>query len=198
LIAYTRMKGLDGVAITDHGIAPRSGLVERIYGRIIAIPGLEVETEIGHMIGLGVTDVCVHGRTYAQSFIDYIHRLGGIVVLAHPNPMRIGDSRYTRLSRIDCVEVLNASLRPYRVAYTRNSRLAEVLGAAKLGSSDSHIPDTIGDSYTIIECDSVNLKDIIEAISMKLCRPVGRASTISSRITRIAYKLSKLSSMIDS
>lgn len=196
MIAYTRMKGLDGVAITDHGVAPRSGLVERIHGRIIAIPGLEVETEIGHMIGLGVTDVEVYGRVYAQSFIDYIHRLGGIVVLAHPNPMRMDDSRYTRLSRIDCVEVLNASLRPYRVAYTRNSRLAEVLGAAKLGGSDSHISCTIGDSYTIIECDSVNRMDIIEAISMKLCRPAGRASALSSRITRIAYNLSRLSSML--
>jgi len=190
------MKGLDGVAITDHSVAPTTSLIEEIGRRMIVIPGLEVKTEVGHMIGLGVTGIEVSGRVYAQSFIDYIHGLGGVIVLVHPNPLRLNDSIYRRLSGVDCVEVLNASLRPYRIAYARNYRLAEVLGASKIGGSDSHIPYTIGDAYTVVECDDRNWRDIVEAISTKLCRPGGGASTLSSRVLRILFKLSSLSSTL--
>jgi predicted metal-dependent phosphoesterase TrpH len=190
------MRGLDGVAITDHNIAPTLGLIEEIGRRIIAVPGLEVKTEVGHMIGLGVTSVKIHGRVCSQSFIDHVHRLGGIVVLAHPNPMRIDDSMYMRLSKVDCVEVLNASLRPYRIAYARNYRLAKMMKASQLGGSDSHVPYTIGDAYTVIECNNLGWRSIVEAISMKLCRPAGRASSLSSRVLRLLFRLSNLSSTL--
>ncbi|MEM2739306.1 MAG: PHP-associated domain-containing protein [Candidatus Bathyarchaeia archaeon] len=196
LVAYARIKNLEGVAITDHNVAPTSSLIEEIGRKIVAVPGLEVKTEVGHMIGLGVTSIEISGRVYAQSFIDYIHRLGGIVVLAHPNPMRMNDFAYNKLSGVDCVEVLNASLRPYRIAYARNYRLAEVLETSKLGGSDSHIPYTIGDAYTIVECDGKDWRDIVEAISAKLCRPAGRASSLSSRALRMLIKLSSLSSTL--
>jgi len=195
-VVYAKMKGLDGVAITDHNVAPTLELIEKVGRRIVVVPGLEVKTEVGHMIGLGVTGVKISGRVYSQSFIDYVHRLGGIVVLAHPNPMRIDDSMYMRLSRVDCVEVLNASLRPYRIAYARNYRLAEMMKASPLGGSDSHVPYTIGDAYTVVECDNLGWKSIIEAISMKLCRPAGRASSLSSRVLRLLLRLSSLSSTL--
>lgn len=196
LIAYAEVKGLDGVAITDHNVAPTLSLIEEIGRRIMVIPGLEVKTEVGHMIGLGITGIEISGKVYAQSFIDYMHRLGGIVVLAHPNPMRMNDSMYTKLSRVDCVEVLNASLRPYKIAYARNYMLAETLKASKLGGSDSHIPYTIGDAYTIVECDDQDWRDAVEAISAGLCRPAGRASSLSSRVLRMLLKLSSLSSTL--
>ena len=52
------------------------------------------------------------------------------------------------------------------------------------GGSDSHIPETIGRSFTIVESDSVEVDDVIKAIKL------GR-TTVGGTYTRITEWFSK-------
>lgn len=196
LVAYTKLKGLDGVAITDHNTAPSRSLVEALSGRLLVVPGLEVKTEVGHMLGLGVFDVSVKGRVQAESFIELIHRLGGLVVAAHPNPLRLSDKRYVNLNGLDCVEVLNASLRPSRIAYLRNSRLAAKIGAVWTAGSDSHMPYTIGDAYTVIECDGRSWVNAVESLAEGRSTIRGNSSRFSMKLLKIGFRLSSLTATL--
>ncbi|MBS7634607.1 hypothetical protein KEJ34_03805 [Candidatus Bathyarchaeota archaeon] len=60
--------------------------------------------------------------------------------------------------------------------------------------SDSHIPETIGSAYTIIENDEASVDDIIEAIRKGLTVPFGKGIPLILRIKKI-WSLSAKSSI---
>ena len=75
-------KGLDGVAITEHDNfdPPR---VEALI-----LPGIEVSTCDGHVIGLGIGEAVPAGLS-ADETIARIHKLGGIAIVPHPFDPRV-------------------------------------------------------------------------------------------------------------
>ncbi|MCW4020866.1 MAG: PHP domain-containing protein, partial [Candidatus Bathyarchaeota archaeon] len=55
VISYARKRGLDGVAITDHDtISGAMRLLERKDTDLLIIPGIEVSTDQGHVLGINV------------------------------------------------------------------------------------------------------------------------------------------------
>jgi predicted metal-dependent phosphoesterase TrpH len=62
------------------------------------------------------------------------------------------------------VEVANAAQWPFNYIRGRNESLASKLGLPVTGGSDSHIPETIGRSYTVVDTDSRDIEDILKAI----------------------------------
>src|SRR5437660_4929295 len=71
-------RGLDGVAITDHSVLARD-----VPSEVLIIPGIEVSSRDGHIIGLGVSDT-VPRRLSADETILQIKRLGGVSVVGQP------------------------------------------------------------------------------------------------------------------
>ena len=59
-----KKKGLDGVAITNH-----DSLTEVSSSETIILPGIEVSTRQGHIIGLGISDPIAKGRTAERGSI---------------------------------------------------------------------------------------------------------------------------------
>ena len=84
-----KRKGLDGIALTDHEKVCDEPIeaLEKRFG-IWIIPGVEVRTEVGDIIGLFIAEMVVERS--AELLIDAIHWQGGWPFCLTPsNGMRI-------------------------------------------------------------------------------------------------------------
>jgi predicted metal-dependent phosphoesterase TrpH len=145
-----RSRGLDAVAITDHNaLAGALQAQEQVCGLCI-IPGEEVKTVGGEIIGLFLHQEIPPGLTPAET-IRRIRAQGGIVYLPHPlDAVRRStlrpDALEEALAAADVVEVLNARTlltRFNRQAYVRALALGKALGAG----SDAHTAAEVGAAY---------------------------------------------------
>lgn len=162
--------GLDAIAVTDHDqIDAALELVELApsYG-LIGIPGIEVSSADGHVIGLGVTERLPPRRPFIET-VEAIHDAGGIAVIPHP----FQASRSGVLSRIgkaaviehaDAIEVYNSRLLTGR-ANRQAARFADRHGLPKTAGSDAHICEMVGQAVTRIDADDDSVAAIIEAIA---------------------------------
>lgn len=188
-----RMKRLQGVAVTDHdsAISRRLDVSSINQDGILIIPGIEVTTSRGHLIGLWVHDDLRAGITPEEA-ADKIHEQGGLVAV--PHPYDVSSRRVNPFSLrgcIDAIEVINASALPFRLSTLMAERAAERLNLPRLGGSDSHLPETVGDAYTEIEASHPSMEEVIKAIRKGLTSPQGRGTNLRDRFKKVGLDLLK-------
>jgi len=180
-------RGLDGVAITNH-----DALTEVTSSETIILPGIEVSTRQGHMIGLGVSDPITKGST-ADETISMIHRAGGVAIVPHPfdpispcvNPLKLR-------SRPEAIEVINSDALFFRLNTIVARRMADRLSVPMVAGSDSHISETVGDAYTLIDSNSKSVADILSAIRAGSVEPAGGPTPLSKKLLKVARTLRSL------
>ncbi len=148
-------KGLRAIAITDHnevkGIQEVKEEVRRLGADLMVIPGEEVKTARGDVIGLFISERIPKGMDISET-VDRIREQGGLVMVPHPfdRKMRgaLGDAILDILGKIDYIEVLNGRTPSW------NNRKAEEFakryGIPGLGGSDAHWPGEIGKVRTLV------------------------------------------------
>lgn len=174
--------GLDAIAISDHNSIKGSQEAFKIAKSekrdIIVVPSIEISTDKGHMIGLGVTENIPKGLSAIET-ADIIHELGGLVIIPHPfSYYRHGlfcniDPNMT----VDGVETKNAR---YIFGYSNSQakNLAYKNRLATLGASDSHFLKSVGDSYTEVNTKNHDSIDgILNAIRHKRCKAAGKGTS---------------------
>lgn len=144
IIAAARKKGLAGVAIVDHdslegGLA---GLKHNTASDFIVIPGAEIQTPEGEIIGL-----FLKRKPASRDFsgvVNDIREQGGVVVLPHP---LVSPWEYDSvLPEMDAIEVFNSrygTFIPPKPVKTGNRISAAVAG------SDAHFYSEIGRAVTL-------------------------------------------------
>jgi predicted metal-dependent phosphoesterase TrpH len=188
LVFYARKYGLDAVAVTDH---------DRIDGALkiakekdfLIIPGIEVSSVNGHVIGLNVHEV-IPARLETNETVDRIHEAGGIAIACHPITFFKGSLGKHTNSKFDAIEVINASAFPFRYSVKRGKKLALQLGKAQTAGSDAHYGPEIGCAYTLVEAE-LELEYVIKALTKGLCEPFGRAIPLRTRLKREVFSLKK-------
>ncbi|HUV34352.1 MAG TPA: PHP-associated domain-containing protein, partial [Candidatus Desulfaltia sp.] len=122
-----------------------------------------------------------------------IHGQGATAVLAHPYGLpRTWISINSAIdARLDAIEVANSAQIPYNYIRALNEALADRLGLPQTGGSDSHIPDTIGRAYTIVETASRDPEDIVKSIRGGLTTVHGTGITLTERISKALRKKGK-------
>jgi len=189
IIVYSKRRGLDGVAITDHNtIEGALKLLKKENNEIIIIPGIEVSTSAGHILGINVTTSIPNGLTVEET-VEKIHEAGGISIAAHPSAKYksgIGLDEKKLSKGIDAVEVINSSVFPFFL----NSLSRKLANRAKLpqtGGSDSHLPETIGLAYTIVAGVNVTseVEEIVRAVKRGLSIPYGKPVPWKIRLRKI-------------
>jgi predicted metal-dependent phosphoesterase TrpH len=150
-----RARGLDRIAITDHGtIEGALRLAEQCSDELEVIIGCELETDEGcQVIGLGLQ--AVPTETRLLELLDHIRATGGTVLLPHPfrrgsGVFASGRRRSPRsvaevLARTDLVECFNG-----RDGYDDNAasrRFVSERGLAGSVGSDAHTPSEVGSAY---------------------------------------------------
>ncbi|MBS7624144.1 MAG: CehA/McbA family metallohydrolase [Candidatus Bathyarchaeia archaeon] len=195
LVIQARMKGLNGIAVTDHDTIEGAMKIVRMIesprgdnrlGNLIAIPGIEVSTRQGHLLGLNVTMSIPRGLDVEEA-IERIHDAGGVAVAAHPWILfkrGIGlDSKILSYG-LDAIEVMNSSAFPFWLSARKCREFARRHNLPQTAGSDSHIPETIGLAYTIIsECET-KIESLMESIRKGLTKPAGRGMPLSLRVKR--------------
>lgn len=164
---------LDVIAITDHDRLDAAlwAYERQDEYRFEIIPGIEVTSRMGHVLGLWVTQP-IPAHLSLEDTMAAIHEQGGIGVLAHPYHIHMGlvarnffrytiDTEVLLESHLDGIEVHNAGI----VLPGMNllaQRLANKLRIASLGNSDAHTLGGIGSGVTRFPgCTASDLRQAI-------------------------------------
>lgn len=194
IIRHAEKIGLTGIAITDHDTF--GGLHEalEIETELIIVPGIEVSTCEGHILGLGISDGDIEiGLTPAET-VEIIHRLGGIAVPAHPfDYIRLGikDAIYDIHS--DAIEVINGCITLGKWN-KKAKKVALELDAPMIAGSDGHSIHEIGIAWTDFLTPPKTWQEVISMILKKESIPLGsRHKIFPSKIKRFwrAFKKRK-------
>lgn len=174
IAAMEKAKGLHGAAICDHDLALTD---PPQFEDFLVIPGIEVSTQMGHLLGLFVTGP-VDTRDFFRA-VELIHGRGGLAVLAHPfEHSRDGARLASAVPLLDGIEVWNS--RADRKIHDANAlarSFAQVCRLRPFGGSDAHCPQEAGNGYTAVEADTLTL----EAVKAALLEGNGRVSGRRSR-----------------
>jgi len=186
-----KSRGLDGVAVTEHDL-----LMPLESDNILIIPGIEVSSKEGHVLGLGGTTPVPKGLE-AKRTIELLHEHGFLVVIPHPydrsspwvDPLRLGSS-------IDAIETINSSMIPFGSCKKKAENAARTLGLPMVAGSDSHIPSTIGDAYTLVETVAPTVESVLESIRSGKTTPCGSSMSLGNRIRTLRTTLAKSLSIL--
>lgn len=147
--------GLDAIAITDHdeiAASLRAAELAPEYG-LVGIPGTEITSEAGHVLGIGVDERVPPGLSYGET-LERIHDLGGIAIVPHPfQSSRSGvGAKVSRdeLARADAIEVYNSRLLTGR-SNRKAKRFARSRGLPMTAGSDAHIGEMVGQAVTRVD-----------------------------------------------
>ena len=184
VVSFAKKRGLDGVAITDHNTV--KGALKMKTRDIIVIPGIEISTLNGHLIGLNLT-TSIPAKLGIEETIQLIHDAGGIAVAPHPTAFyKSPPSR--KVSSYDAVEVMNASSVPFSILTHYSRKFAESLGLPQTGGSDSHYAPEIGAAYTMVKSGAA-VDEIVSTIKKGNVSPMGRGIPWKTRLKRAAVSL---------
>jgi predicted metal-dependent phosphoesterase TrpH len=184
LPAILKKKSLDGVAITNH-----DSPTEVSSSETIILPGIEVSTRQGHIIGLGISDPIEKGRT-ADETIALIHGVGGVAIVPHPfDPISPCVDPLKLTSRPEAIETLNSDALFFRLNRRLAERAANQMSLPMVAGSDAHIPEAVGDAYTLIDCNSKSVDDILHAIRIGSVQPAGGPTPLSKKLLKVGRKL---------
>lgn len=181
---------MDGIAITDHNSVANLKRAKRYAADkdIIFVPGVELHTEKGHLLALGIEQL--PGTEILEEALDIITEMGGISVAPHPFSItRGGIGKAKLLQRVDAMEVIN--YKTYPRFNRRAKRYAIRNNITQLASTDSHMLFGIGKVWTEIEADSVEalLKKVKAGQTEITCkRPSNTAVSLIKFLQDINYR----------
>ena len=164
LVRHAKDVGLSGIAVTDHDTCDALSDAIKIGKKenILVIPGIEIKSRHGDILGLGITDV-IERRMSAKDTVSKIHELGGIAIAAHPYSVVFhpcGVKGKVKTAGFDAIEVFNS--RTY-ISNNMAFKVAKKMKIPMVASSDSHLVGEVGNSYTIVDC-RYNVGSVLDEI----------------------------------
>jgi len=183
LATICRDRGLDGLAITDHNV-----LAVDSSDELLILPGIEISTRDGHLIGLGLSETVPRGLS-ADETLRRIKALHGVSIVPHPYDLLRSSVRpHTLEVRPDAIEVINSSSFLHSITWKRARKFAEKENYAMTAGSDSHIPQTIGRAYTEIESRSKDNESVLAALRSGSMNPVGSPVRATERFRKMFFE----------
>jgi predicted metal-dependent phosphoesterase TrpH len=192
LIDAARAAGLDAVCLTEHDFTwdpDKARDLARRHGFTV-IPGIEVNTEDGHIIAFGL-ERYVYGIHRVAELARLVGEAGGVLVAAHPYRRQIPWQRRHESDRdkasawSEALEraAANAAYRYVCALETINGRssqrendfsqeLCRRLGLPAVAGSDAHQWDDLGRCATEFERPVADLADLIAELKAGRFRPL--------------------------
>lgn len=181
VVKLCKLAGLDGLAVTDHNALGST----TSDAEVIVIPGIEVSSKDGHVIGLGVSAM-IQRDLSADETLQRIRNAGGVSIIPHPYDLLRSSVRPNKLKfRPDAIEVINSASFLHSITWERARKFSADTGIPATGGSDSHIPETLGRAYTVVDADSRNILSVLAAVRRGSTLPYGRPLRFSERLNKI-------------
>lgn len=205
MVRAAKFRGLDFIGIADHdttsGIRP--AIEQGKKSGVALVPGIEITKDNKHILVWG--DVVYdfgNGRDSNEykrliknksipEICEYVIDRGGVTGAPHAYALYgLGD--LINEPHIMVVETYNSNASP--LSNFRARLAADRLGKIKVGGSDSHIVDTVGNVINEVDADSDDVSGIIDALKggkVKIVkkRPISVAQIKRFQLER--YKLNK-------
>jgi predicted metal-dependent phosphoesterase TrpH len=193
LIDAARNAGIDGVCLTEHDFFWEPEAVAELRKRhdFLVIPGIEVNTEDGHIVVFGLEHY-VYGMHRMHELVALVHAAGGVMIAAHPYRRQLpfelrndGDwsaaleraAANPAYGQVCAIETANGRGTERENAFSRE--IAERLGARQVAASDAHAANDVGRCATEFDRPIKGLDDLIAELKAGQFRP----STNSRRLT---------------
>ena len=166
---------IDGFVLTEHrqhDFESDYSALAKQHGLVI-LKGSEVETEYGHVLVFGVTEVLTRQFDFSRidlplsMVIEVCEAHGAVPVPCHPGRPRVGMFSHTLELGIPAgvriVEIYNGGSRDDEDQIAINN--ADQLGYRGIGGSDSHIVSHIGRCATKFSVDIASMDDLVDALN---------------------------------
>ena len=174
---------IDGFVLTEH----RRFLVDTDYSAlaeqyaVTILRGIEVETDVGHVLVYGVTDDFLDRFDLSDIALPYAEvfsaaaETGGIAVGAHAGRPRIGlvehvAERGISLETVGVIEALNGGSSDYENG--RSFELAAEHGLSTAGGSDAHFVSALGRCLTEFDVEVTTNEELVAALRSGAFRAV--------------------------
>jgi hypothetical protein len=201
ILETAAQKGLGGLAITDHDTLEGYYRAKECGSGLLVLPGYEVETDAGHVLVLGLEQLPTHQpppyRLRYEGLIEWARSHGGLSVLAHPAANWLHIDRWMRC-KPNLVEVLNASYPSSFFFLKRGLGVAKRLDLPRVGGSDAHYAQAVGNAYTTVELEDPDIDKVLSALKSGKTGYAGRISPLSVRFRiGLGYAISRVTSKLD-
>ena len=185
-----KKRGLQGMAITDHNTI-RGGLEAKKLSSqdFIVIPGVEISTADGHLIGLDVSEN-IPKHLSVEETVERIGDLGGIPIVPHlfRNMSGIKVAKlHSILSKISAIEVFNSCSLPQ--TNLKIVKVAKELDLGGTGGSDAHDPQYAGYAYTTVNTTDLTKEGILAEILKKQTWGEGQTMPLEYRRDRMTKSI---------
>lgn len=173
---------VDGIVLTEHRQFNRAADYRHLEDRfgVMVLRASEIETNYGHMLVFGVNDDILarydfaNVRIDAQSVINDVAEMGGLVVPCHPGRPNVGLCEHYQfkpaLENVVAVEALNGGSR--KGEDDRADELIAKFGFGATGGSDSHLVSLIALCATRFAADIKNVEDLVRELQSGSFEPV--------------------------
>ncbi|MEX0684263.1 MAG: CehA/McbA family metallohydrolase [Dehalococcoidia bacterium] len=175
LIEAAKASGLDGVCLTEHDFFWDHEQAAELARRhnFLVIPGIEVNTELGHIVVFGL-ERFVYGMHRLADLVSMVEAAGGAMIAAHPYrrqlPFELRDEgdwtealdracENEAYRHVHAIETLNGRgterQNAFSAAISEHHRLPQAAG------SDAHTAADIGTCASDFEAPITGLADLI-------------------------------------
>ena len=186
IIKILQNKGLNGMAITDHNTLKGSlKALKEAPKDFVIIPGVEISTKNGHILGLNLKEEVPRDLSVEET-VEKIIDNGGIPIVPHllRSMSGIKEEKLSIIKdKIPAIEVFNACSVPQ--SNLKVAKIAKKYGLGGTGGSDSHVPEYVGYSYTVVDTTNLSIDAIIDEINKKKTWGSGSTLPISYRKDRM-------------
>jgi|Deesub1362A_J573_1020465.scaffolds.fasta_scaffold02315_3 hypothetical protein len=170
-------KGLDGFAITDHNTM--KGILKIKVDEITIIPGEEIKTELGEVIGLFLQEE-IKPRSF-EEVLEKIREQDGLAVIPHPFDRFRRFKDKEKFKAVDAIEAFNSRV----TFFSDNLKAKEFAWKNRVpmtAGSDAHFYWEIGKAYIEVE-DLENLKkEILERKIKIFCK---KSNILNHALTKV-------------
>ncbi|MCW3996439.1 MAG: CehA/McbA family metallohydrolase [Candidatus Bathyarchaeota archaeon] len=172
LVYYSKKRGLNAVAVTDHNRLDGAWKIAKETDFLI-IPGMEVSSADGHIVALNINELIPRGLSAVET-VERIHQAGGVAVACHPYVYFKGCLKEKVCATFDAIEVVNARAFPFKKSMQKAKEAAMNLKLSRVGGTDAHYGPQIGYGYTTIEVAEPTVDAIAKAIVEGHCEAFGQ------------------------
>ena len=195
LVFYSKKRGLNAVAVTDHNYLAGAYKIAKQTDFLI-IPGMEVSSADGHIVALNIKEPIPRGYSAVET-VERIHESGGVAIACHPYVYFKGCLRENVSDAFDAIETINARAFPFKRSVRKAEEAAKRFGLSRVAGTDAHYGPQIGSGYTEIEAEEATVDAIATAIVEGKCSAHGgavpyflNAHQQIQRVRRMLFKFS--------
>ncbi|MDT7891749.1 MAG: PHP domain-containing protein [Thermoproteota archaeon] len=164
IIKTALKKGINAISVTDHDTIKGSLEAKKLSKQynILVITGIELKTDAGDLIILGIDEELKNYNFY--EIIDIAYSNQWLTILPHPYVRHHLSDDFIKIveKKVSAIEGFNC--RAFSISNSKAIKLAETLKKPITAGSDAHLLKEIGNGINYILVNTISEEDLFKGI----------------------------------